>query len=225
MCTVDNYENGTYACYRDDGKIYKPGNLGKDRGTDSGPPFAVGTFRFLVGVDRLIASTFLLGLRAGYALNGGPAVPSSSGEKKFFPFHAELRATYFIGKDSLTKTGVRPFVFVSGGAAQVDAKVAGVPVSNDCDANTADQPACSCSTALSFFISAISSSICLSLERICSSTARASCMRFLLASQRGEAGTISMPMPSRIAGTAEMASMVRHTEGESDKYASSALST
>lgn len=140
VCTVDNYENGTYACYRDDGKIYKPGNLGKDRGTVSGPPFAVGTFRFLVGFDRLIASTFLLGLRAGYALNGGPAVPSSSGEKKFFPFHAELRATYFIGKDSLTKTGVRPFVFVSGGAAQVDAKVAGVPVSNDCDANTADQP-------------------------------------------------------------------------------------
>jgi len=73
--------------------------------------------------------------------------------------------------------------------------------------NTADQPACSRSIALSLIISAISSSICFSLERIWPNTSRASSILFWLASQRGDLGTISMPRPSKMAGTAEIASI------------------
>lgn len=152
VCSVSSYESGTYACFKDSGKMYDPSKpRGSNRGTVSGPPFALGTVRVLVGFDRLVSKTspILVGVRLGYAFNGGPAtqdLKTGAEDKKFFAPHAELRATYFIGKDALTKLGARPFVYVAGGAAQVDAKVSGIPVSNDCTAkSTANAvPAASC---------------------------------------------------------------------------------
>ena len=144
VCTAQNYSDGTYACFKNDGSLYKtyatlPKGGTPDHGTVSGPPFAVGTIRALVGYDRLIVSNLLLGIRLGYAFNGGPAVPSSSGDKAFLPFHIEPRATYFIGaKNVLSKTGVRPYVFLGGGVGQVDAKIAGVPVQNEISATNAN---------------------------------------------------------------------------------------
>ena len=143
VCTADNYTAGTYACFRDSGALYKPYEKKNipvggtttpytpDHGTVSGPPFAVGTLRALIGYDRLITGNLLLGIRVGYAFNGGPTVPSKDGDKTFLPFHVEPRATYFFGKNVLSKTGVRPYVFLGGGVGQVDAKIAGVPVSDD----------------------------------------------------------------------------------------------
>ena len=137
VCTADNYKAGTYACFHDNGKLYvpydkRPGvNFTPDHGTVSGPPFAVGTLRALIGYDRLITGNLLLGIRVGYAFNGGPTVPSGDGDKTFLPFHVEPRATYFFGKNVLAKTGVRPYAFLGGGVGQVDAKIAGVPVSDD----------------------------------------------------------------------------------------------
>lgn len=150
VCSVSSYESGTYACFKDSGRMYDPSKpRGSNRGTVSGPPFALGTVRVLVGFDRLISKTtpLLLGVRLGYAFNGGPAtqdLKTGAEDKKFFAPHAEVRATYYIGKDALTKLGPRPFVYLAGGAAQVDAKVTGIPVSNDCSAKTSGSAAASC---------------------------------------------------------------------------------
>jgi hypothetical protein len=39
------------------------------------------------------------------------------------PIHAEVRVSYWIGAGALGKRGLRPYVFIGGGMAQVDAKV------------------------------------------------------------------------------------------------------
>gem|GEM_PF-598174 len=174
LCSSENSVNGTYVCFRQDQgqRYYVPATAGKskydetitntngqivankgdpvnvssrEKGSVSGPPFALGTFRVLIGYDRAIplkgqAFTPAVGVRLGYAFGGGPAVPNAQdGDKKFMPFHLEARGTMFFGKNVLSKRGVRPFAFVSGGIAQVDAKIGGVPVSNDCDLDGKDQ--------------------------------------------------------------------------------------
>jgi hypothetical protein len=83
------------------------------------------------------------GVRIGYALFGGPPAISSFGAEddpstpdvdegddtsddetiSFLPIHAEARFSYWIGKGALAKKGLRPYVFIGGGMAQVDAKV------------------------------------------------------------------------------------------------------
>ena len=56
------------------------------------------------------------------------------GGKDFLPFHAELRGTFWIGRNALAKKGLRPFIGIGGGLAQVDAKV---PVTiKDCTGDT-----------------------------------------------------------------------------------------
>jgi hypothetical protein len=143
LCTTDNYSKGTYTCFRQDqdGRLYRPNDNQAQKGNFAGPPFALGTIRVLLGYDRVITRNqpFTLGVRLGYAFNGGPGVPegfnkdgSATSEKKFMPFHLEARATYYLGKGVLGRPGVRPFVYAAGGLAQVDAKIAGVPVDNDC---------------------------------------------------------------------------------------------
>ncbi|MDW8252159.1 MAG: tetratricopeptide repeat protein, partial [Myxococcales bacterium] len=143
ICSVENSVQGTYVCFRQDKQDDK-GNprlyRGKDvteKGSISGPPFAIGTIRVLLGYDRAIPIKAALipavGVRLGYAFNGGPTVPNpTEGDKPFMPWHAEGRATLFFGRNVLSKRGVRPYAFVSGGLAQVDAKIANVPVSDDC---------------------------------------------------------------------------------------------
>jgi hypothetical protein len=153
VCSRENYDSGVFNCFRQDsppagskraGTLYDPGSpndpayAGRDRGTVAGLPFAVGTVRILLGYDRVVWKNLAVGARLGYAFNGGPSTPVTDDkgnvidEKKFLPFHFEARLSYWIGKDVLAKVGVRPFVFLGGGAGQVDAKIPGVPVSNDC---------------------------------------------------------------------------------------------
>ena len=145
ICSTENSIDGTYVCFRQDKKdaagnarLYRAStSANAEKGSVSGPPFAVGTIRVLLGYDRAIpikaAVTPAVGVRLGYAFNGGPTVPNpTDGDKKFMPFHFEVRGTLFFGKNVLSKKGVRPYAFLSGGLAQVDAKIANVPVSDDC---------------------------------------------------------------------------------------------
>lgn len=145
ICSTQNSIDGTYVCFRQDKKdaagnnrLYRASSDARaEKGSVSGPPFAVGTIRVLLGYDRAIpikaAVTPAIGVRLGYAFNGGPTVPNpKDGDKEFMPFHAELRGSVFFGKNVLSKLGVRPYAFLSGGIAQVDAKIASVPVSDDC---------------------------------------------------------------------------------------------
>lgn len=74
------------------------------------------TIRALFSADYALTDHLLLGVRAGYAFNGGP-----EGNAKFLPIHGEGRATYsFV---SLAKRGVRPYLHLGGGIGQVDAKI------------------------------------------------------------------------------------------------------
>jgi hypothetical protein len=82
--------------------------------------FGVATTRVLVGFDRLFGDNLTLGVKLGYAFNGGPA---SQGGKAFVPVHAEARVAYFFGKNPFGSTGFRLYATANGGLAQVDAKV------------------------------------------------------------------------------------------------------
>ncbi len=78
------------------------------------------TSRVLVGFDRLLGSNVSLGLRLGFAFGGAPAPKTGS---SFLPVHAELRANYWFGSDPFEHSGLRPYVSLSGGVADVDSHV------------------------------------------------------------------------------------------------------
>jgi hypothetical protein len=76
------------------------------------------TMRLTLGFDRLLTSNISLGLRLGYAFGGRPP-----GADKFSPLHLELRANYWFGGAPFESSGVRPYLSLSGGLAEVDGKV------------------------------------------------------------------------------------------------------
>ena len=78
------------------------------------------TSRVLLGFDRLLGANVSLGLRVGFAFGGAP---TSRSNDKFLPLHAELRANYWFGSDPFQSSGVRPYVSLSGGLAEVDGHV------------------------------------------------------------------------------------------------------
>jgi hypothetical protein len=120
---------GGYECY----------DAGTRNSPYAGPPFpgtgiatgtAIATQRILLSYDRAFTPNITVGVRIGYALGGGPPAVTgfdqdgnATGKIDFLPFHAEGRATYWIGQGALGKKGIRPYVFAGGGMAQVDAKV------------------------------------------------------------------------------------------------------
>lgn len=83
-----------------------------------GSGFALATQRILLGFDYAATPSILVGLRGGFALGGGPQKP---GGAAFIPVHVEGRVAYWFGG---AHTGaLRPYAQLSGGLAQVDAKV------------------------------------------------------------------------------------------------------
>lgn len=129
LCSQQNQIDGAYTCFKANDKQYagKPAP-GKGGALEGFAQF--GTVRVTLGYDRRVKGNLLVGVRLGYAFRGGP---QADGGNAFLPFHAELRGTYFIGSGVLTRPGLRPFVFLAGGAAQVDAKIPNVVVQNDCE--------------------------------------------------------------------------------------------
>jgi len=129
VCSRDFRETGSYLCFKSrDGSEYL-GVPPAGRGGTLNGFAAIGTIRFLLGYDRAFSSNFLLGTRLGFAVGGSPKASSGA---SFLPFHAEVRATLFFGKDPLAREGIRPYAFLGGGIAQIDAKVPGLKVEDDC---------------------------------------------------------------------------------------------
>lgn len=92
-------------------------------GTTSGG-LALATQRLLLGYDFALTHHVLIGARLGIAFGGGPQLVDQDpltpdDNPEFMPLHAELRGAYWFG-DPVTQS-VRPFLQLSGGAAQVDA--------------------------------------------------------------------------------------------------------
>jgi hypothetical protein len=92
------------------------------------------TLRILAGYDRMFGGNIAVGARLGYAFGGGPKAPKGN---SFFPFHLEARVTYHFGTEPLRQKGLRPYVHLSAGVAEVDGKVA-VPVYVDAVAYAKD---------------------------------------------------------------------------------------
>jgi hypothetical protein len=71
------------------------------------------TTRILVGLDFLVSNNITLGLRAGYGLN--TQTPQEG-------IHGEARFAYWFGKEPFKQKGLRPYVLLLGGYANMDAK-------------------------------------------------------------------------------------------------------
>jgi hypothetical protein len=82
--------------------------------------FATGTIRLLASFERILVGNLGGELRLGFAFNGGPKTPQG---QAFLPVHAEVRGKYWFGKNVFSKKGLRPYVHLGGGLAQVDVKL------------------------------------------------------------------------------------------------------
>jgi hypothetical protein len=116
--------NGTaYACMQSNGTYYEPNRPnvtaeGVDDQVKAG--LALATTRFLLAYDRVMTANLSLGGRIGYAFGGGPDSRSGSA---FLPVHVEARGSIWFGTDPFLKVGVRPYLVLSLGVAQIDAAV------------------------------------------------------------------------------------------------------
>jgi len=112
-----------YDCFFDPDVYYADIPIDRLNGQDGNEVaggFKRATLRLLVGYDRFFGENFGVGARLGWAFLGGPQAPGGSA---FLPIHGEARFTYVFGERPLASAGVRGFVHLSGGVAQVDTAV------------------------------------------------------------------------------------------------------
>jgi len=107
-----------YTCYFSDESQYD-GTPTSDHDSVSGG-LGLATTRILAGYDRLFGNNVTLGVKVGFAFNGGPP---STGGKNFMPYHVEGRFAYVFGAHPFSTTGFRPYLTANGGLAQVDSRV------------------------------------------------------------------------------------------------------
>jgi hypothetical protein len=145
--------DSAYTCfYQDDsGQFYgQPKKVQGTNGIQGG--FGLASVRALVGYDRVLLNlgpgALAAGLRVGFAFGGSPSSDKAPPGGKatdsletifpdeddrpeynqtqangFLPLHAEARATFILGGSPLELNKVRPYFFIGGGVAQVNAAV------------------------------------------------------------------------------------------------------
>lgn len=124
-----------FYCYYGGGVPVPPGNLAAPYTGNVKTGASFGTARILASYERLLTSHIGVEGRLGFAFNGGPAAPNGT---KFLPLHLEARGKYWFIKDGFEKKGLRPYVHLGGGIAQVDAKISVTVV----DCTTRLTPSC-----------------------------------------------------------------------------------
>jgi hypothetical protein len=133
VCMAGGATDNGFVCLRDDGSRYQgTPTIGVANNVNLG--FVIGTMRVALQYERVLFDNFTAGARLGFAFNG-----ASGQNVDFFPVHVEGRVGYSFGKDAFEGKGLRPFAFLSGGYAQVDAKV-NVEVLEDGDVCGAPEP-------------------------------------------------------------------------------------
>jgi len=137
VCTQKSQDESGFACfYKGTEEQYRfdpqPGKANK---ISTG--MAPGTSRVMLSFDRALTANISLGARVGYAFGGGPAAGANK-DVKFLPYHGELKLAYWIGKEPFAKKGLRPYVHLGGGVAQIDAKLPVTIV--DCSNNKTRPP-------------------------------------------------------------------------------------
>jgi hypothetical protein len=119
-CDIGNQTSGDYSCFRASGSQYHGNPVLGDPADSVNGGLAPSTTRVLIGYDRVLVAGLTLGARFGYVLHG--LGPRADGGNNPFPFHVEGRLGYWFGSEAFTTATFRPFIFVNGGAAQVDAQ-------------------------------------------------------------------------------------------------------
>jgi hypothetical protein len=120
----------------------EPGELGDVYpGTGIGRGASAGTWRALLSYERIVSERISLGGRLGLAFGGGP--PTAAG-KRFLPLHAEGRLSYWLRPAGAS--GVRPYVHLGGGIAQIDLKKSDVTV-RDCSEESVREDFLACIAA------------------------------------------------------------------------------
>lgn len=133
VCSTAGQTNEKYVCLRSDESRYA-GVPTPGQGNNVNFGFGLGTMRVGLAYERVITEGLTLGARVGYAVGG-----TSAGGASFLPVHAEGRLGYTLGNNPFTGPGVRPWLFIAGGLAQVDVPVE-VQVVEDGVACGADDP-------------------------------------------------------------------------------------
>ncbi|UQA59702.1 hypothetical protein [Polyangium aurulentum] len=118
-CSIQMQENEGYSCHRADGAQYTgtPVHTNEPLGVGLGPT------RLVLGFDRLLFYDTTLGVRVGWAFFGEGPTPREG--TAFVPLLVSARATHWFGDDLFKRSGLRPFVFVTGGYAMTDIKAQG----------------------------------------------------------------------------------------------------
>jgi len=87
----------------------------------SGTTILPGTFRVLLGYERVVFPDESVGIRVGSVLYGKGQRMTT--DPSFLYFHVEGRVTLWMGQDVFSKAGLRPYVYVNGGLAEEDGKI------------------------------------------------------------------------------------------------------
>jgi len=107
------------ACFDEENFLYDgvpdEGAAGQKMGNAIAGGPHTSTTRLALGLDYLVGNNISVGLRLGYAIGAAPGRSISA-------LHAEGRATYWMGKYPFRKQGLRPFVALVGGLAEMDDK-------------------------------------------------------------------------------------------------------
>jgi len=117
-CSRKSQTTEGFACFREDGAQYRGSAL-----PDINHPIqaGIGPTRLGIGYDRLILQNVMVGARAGWAVRGEQRAGKNAID--FVRLHAELRLSYFVGRDPLAHSGLRGFLMTSAGVAQFDTVV------------------------------------------------------------------------------------------------------
>jgi hypothetical protein len=131
VCGNDSLRHGNFYCYNR-GQDHFVGNSNRLPMTDQGdggdiaPGLRLTTMRVMGSVDYVLKPYLSVGIRLGWAFLGGPRAVhyNNAGaprlSHRFIPVHAEARGTLWLR--SLGKPGLHPYVHLSAGLAEVDAK-------------------------------------------------------------------------------------------------------
>lgn len=124
-CTDAGRNDEHFNCFLGDQTYFGPVN--KNAAGSIGGGLAPATMRLLASYERTFGS-FGAEVRLGFAFNGGR---KPEGGSAFFPVHAEVRGKYWF-----SDSGLRPWVHLGGGLAQIDTKI-DTDVGDCSEANTA----------------------------------------------------------------------------------------
>jgi hypothetical protein len=115
LCGRESQSAAAYSCFRSDGEQY----LGvPEPGAPTGLAASYGTTRVALQIERALPYHLSLGGRFGFAFGGGPTPAKGP---TFVPIHLEASLSYWPGQPLSRRTGLRGFVSLMGGIAQMDA--------------------------------------------------------------------------------------------------------